>query len=66
MAATGETAYDGPERCEVEWERPKSVLCNPHRCDLPTGHVGKHVCDCGWPRRLLARDEPERFEKRNQ
>lgn len=52
---------DEAGRCEVEWERPKG-LCRPHRCDLLKGHKGKHICDCGWARRLLQRDEPERFE----
>lgn len=50
------------ESCEVEWERPRSLLCKPHKCDLLKGHEGKHVCSCGWQRRLLWRDEPERFD----
>lgn len=55
MAATETTIDDGgPERCEVEWERPKSVFCNPHQYDLPSGHKGDHVCDCGWHRRNMS------------
>lgn len=50
------------EYCEVEWERPKSALCRPHKCDLPKLHSGPHQCDCGWTRRVMERDEPERFE----
>jgi hypothetical protein len=46
-------------RCEVEWDAPKSSLCRPHQCDLLQGHEGNHVCDCGWARRRMKRDEPD-------
>lgn len=36
-----------PYRCPETWERPKSAMCNPHRCDRDEGHDGKHKCDCG-------------------
>lgn len=52
------------DTCEVEWERPKSTICNPHSCDLPKCHEGPHVCSCGWKRRIMYRDEPERFDER--
>lgn len=47
------------DRCEVEWERPKGGFCNPHQCDLLAGHTGNHVCDCGWVRRFMKRDQPD-------
>lgn len=59
---TDNTGDDVAGRCEVEWERPKGGFCNPHQCDLLEGHKGNHVCDCGWTRRFMKRDEPERFE----
>jgi hypothetical protein len=37
--------------CPVEWERPKSLVCKPHRCDLIEGHTGDHICSCGRHRR---------------
>lgn len=46
--------------CEVDWKAPKNSLCRPyHKCELPHGHEGKHVCGCGWTRRRLKRDEPD-------
>jgi hypothetical protein len=51
------------DRCEVEWENPKNSVCRPHECELSKYHEGKHVCSCGWERRLLYRDEPERYDK---
>lgn len=50
---------DDIETCEVEWERPKSKFCDPHKCDLPRKHEGPHVCNCGWQRRRMRRDEPD-------
>lgn len=52
------------DTCEVEWEYPKNAICNPHSCDLPKYHEGPHECSCGWKRRLMYRDEPERFDQR--
>lgn len=52
---------DAIHRCPVEWERPKSPFCKPHRCDLDEGHSGPHVCSCGRQRRNMSRDtyDPE-------
>lgn len=50
-----EPEYKPPENCEVEW-KSTSVFCRPHRCDLPRGHSGHHICNCGLTRRNMARE----------
>lgn len=52
------------DTCEVEWERPNNSICNPHKCELTKYHDGPHECSCGWKRRAMYRDEPERFDER--
>jgi hypothetical protein len=45
-----------PCTCLVEWDRPLSLVCRPHRCELEEGHRGPHVCSCGRRRRWLRRE----------
>lgn len=40
--------------CPIEWPS-QSILCKPHRCDLPEGHEGQHICNCGSTRQNRGR-----------
>jgi len=44
-------------RCPVDWPATRQGLCRPHRCELPEGHTGPHVCTCGAQRRNMKRDQ---------